>query len=115
MKEISPNKSHTNRNHQSDGESIQYWQRCVIHFVGDHDLAFTSVVNGQRLLERRRSRRGRNVESAEAYLDRPEQHPCGIQTSLSFAPFQRALPIAPLPHWPPGTRGANKLREFPEH
>jgi hypothetical protein len=25
------------------------------------------------------------------------------------------LPIAPLPDWPPGTRGLEKPRELPEH
>src|ERR1700745_3054491 len=36
-------------------------------------------------------------------------------TALSGTPFQRALPIAPLPSWPPATRGSKNPRLLPEH
>ena len=36
-------------------------------------------------------------------------------TAFSGTPCQRALPIAPLPSWPPATRGVEKPRLLPEH
>ena len=41
--------------------------------------------------------------------------PACASTALSGTPRQRALPIAPLADWPPGTRGSEKPRLLPEH
>src|ERR1700704_1549073 len=41
--------------------------------------------------------------------------PARSRTALSDTPFQRALPIAPLPSCPPATRGSKKPRLLPEH
>ena len=41
--------------------------------------------------------------------------PARASTAFSGTPRQRALPIAPLPSWPPGTRGSEKPRLLPEH
>jgi len=37
------------------------------------------------------------------------------RTAFSGTPRQRALLIAPLPSWPPATRGLEKPRLLPEH
>ena len=41
--------------------------------------------------------------------------PAMSSTAFSGTPRQRALPIAPLPSWPPATRGLKKPRLLPEH
>ena len=45
--------------------------------------------------------------TARRHADAIEQRPQGI-------PVHNALPIAPLPHWPPA-RAAKKARQLPEH
>ena len=45
----------------------------------------------------------------------PAFTPARSSTSLRRTPVQRALPMAPLAHSPPATRGWNKPRELPEH
>src|SRR5438034_1234132 len=37
----------------------------------------------------------------------PDRAPAALRTSCSRAPVHTALPMAPSPHWPPRTRGAN--------
>ena len=45
----------------------------------------------------------------------PGWMPALSRTTLSATPFQRALPIAPLPNCPPATRGLTNPRLLPEH
>ena len=45
----------------------------------------------------------------------PRWTPALSRTALSGTPFQRALPMAPLPNCPPATRGVTNPRLFPEH
>ncbi len=41
--------------------------------------------------------------------------PAFASTAFSGTPRHFALPMAPLPSWPPATRGSKKPRLLPEH
>ena len=45
----------------------------------------------------------------------PWRTPAVARMSLSLAPTHSAFPMAPSPHSPPRTRGANRPRLLPEH
>jgi hypothetical protein len=45
----------------------------------------------------------------------PGNTPARSRIDFKVTPVHKALPIAPLPHSPPGTRGDKKPRLLPEH
>ena len=73
--------------------------------IGDHHLAVAGMIDVERLHEVGRVRHDRLVHAVEAHLHGAGLHSRAIEHVLQANPGPAALPMAPLDHCAPGTRG----------